>query len=257
MYELILTAAAVVPAAYLLYRVYKADKLEKEPVGLLVSIVLLGIVATTLAAVTEQVCDAFLVEIFPQGGLIYNFILYFVVVALSEEGFKYLLLKLRTWKSPHFNCQFDGVVYAVFMSLGFALWENIAYVLEYGFGTAVARALTAVPGHACFGVFMGVYYGIAKRMELAGEKDGMRAALRKALWIPVLLHGVYDFIASLESDWMAILFLAFVIWMFRAALKLVKKTSAEDSPLIQQNGQQNGQQNDQQNNIADQSDQSE
>ena len=64
-------------------------------------------------------------------------------------------------------------------------------------------------------------------------------ARRKALWIPVLLHGVYDFIASLESDWMAILFLAFVIWMFWAALKLVKKTSAEDSPLMQQNIQQN------------------
>ena len=239
MNKLILTVAAVVPAAYLLYRVYRADKLEKEPIGLLASIVLLGIVATTLAAVTEQIGDAFLTEIFPNGGVVYDFLLYFVVVALSEEGFKYLLLKLRTWNSPHFNCQFDGVVYAVFVSLGFALWENIAYVLEYGFGTAVARAITAVPGHACFGVFMGVYYGIAKRMDLAGEKDGSRVARRKALWIPVLLHGVYDFIASLESDWMAILFLAFVIWMFWAALKLVKKTSAEDSPLMQQNNQQN------------------
>jgi RsiW-degrading membrane proteinase PrsW (M82 family) len=239
MNKLILTVAAVVPAAYLLYRVYRADKLEKEPIGLLASIVLLGIVATTLAAITEQIGDAFLLELFPNGGVVYDFLLYFVVVALSEEGFKYLLLKLRTWNSPHFNCQFDGVVYAVFVSLGFALWENIAYVLEYGFGTAVARAITAVPGHACFGVFMGVYYGIAKRMDLAGEKDGSRAARRKALWIPVLLHGVYDFIASLESDWMAILFLGFVIWMFWAALKLVKKTSAEDSPLMQQNNQQN------------------
>ena len=239
MNELILTVAAVVPAAYLLYRVYRADKLEKEPIGLLASIVLLGIVATTLAAVTEQIGDAFLTEIFPNGGVVYDFLLYFVVVALSEEGFKYLLLKLRTWNNPHFNCQFDGVVYAAFVSLGFALWENIAYVLEYGFGTAVARAITAVPGHACFGVFMGVYYGIAKRMDLAGEKDDSRAARRKALWIPVLLHGVYDFIASLESDWMAILFLGFVIWMFWAALKLVKKTSAEDSPLMQQNNQQN------------------
>ena len=239
MNKLILTVAAVVPAAYLLYRVYRADKLEKEPIGLLASIVLLGIVATTLAAITEQIGDAFLLELFPNGGVVYDFLLYFVVVALSEEGFKYLLLKLRTWNSPHFNCQFDGVVYAVFVSLGFALWENIAYVLEYGFGTAVARAITAVPGHACFGVFMGVYYGIAKRMYLAGEKDGSRVARRKALWIPVLLHGVYDFIASLESDWMAILFLAFVIWMFWAALKLVKKTSAEDSPLMQQNIQSN------------------
>ena len=65
--------------------------------------------------------------------------MYFVVVAISEEGFKYVLLKKRTWKSREFNCEFDGVVYAVFVSLGFALWENIFYVLSYGFATAVAR----------------------------------------------------------------------------------------------------------------------
>jgi RsiW-degrading membrane proteinase PrsW (M82 family) len=184
--------------------------------------------------VTEQLGDALLTGLFPQGGVIYDFILYFVVVALSEEGFKYLLLKLRTWKSPHFNCRFDGVVYAVFMSLGFALWENIAYVLEYGFATAVARALTAVPGHACFGVFMGVWYGEAKHLDLAGYPEESKKARRKALWIPILLHGAYDFIASLQSDWMIILFLGFVIWMFRAAVKMIRKSSAEDRPMTKE-----------------------
>lgn len=234
MYELLLILAAVVPAAFLLIRVYQADKLEKEPAGLLISILVLGIVATTLAVVTERLGDALLTGLFPQGGVIYDFILYFVVVALSEEGFKYLLLKLRTWKSPHFNCRFDGVVYAVFMSLGFALWENIAYVLEYGFATAVARALTAVPGHACFGVFMGVWYGEAKHLDLAGYPEESKKARRKALWIPILLHGAYDFIASLQSDWMIILFLGFVIWMFRAAVKMIRKSSAEDRPMTKE-----------------------
>ena len=53
-----------------------------------------------------------------------------------------------------------------------------------------------------------------------------------ALWIPILLHGVYDFIASMQNDIMSILFLIFVGWMFRTALKLVRKVSAEDSPLV-------------------------
>ena len=161
----------------------------------------------------------------------YDALLYFVIVALAEEGAKFLLLRLRTWKSPEFNCQFDGVVYAVFVSLGFALWENISYVLRYGLGTALARAVTAVPGHACFGVFMGVWYGVAKRYELAGFREESHRALRMALLVPMLLHGAYDFIASMENELMSLIFLIFVSWMFGAALKLVKKASSEDRLL--------------------------
>ena len=232
--RLILIVAAVVPAVYLLIRVYRADRLEKEPAGLLISLVVLGITSTALAGIAEEFGEELLLELFPEEGLAFNILLYFVVVAVSEEGFKYLLLKIRTWKSPQFNCQFDGVVYAVFVSLGFALWENISYVLYYGFGTAVARAITAVPGHACFGVFMGVWYGVAKRYDLAGFAEESRRARRMTLMIPILLHGAYDFIATMESELMGIVFLAFVSWMFGAALKLVKKTSAADSPLMQQ-----------------------
>ena len=236
MVDLILIAAAVVPAVFLMVKVYQADRLEKEPIGMLIGLLFLGIISTSLAGITEELGSIALANLFPNGGLISDALLYFIVVALSEEGFKYLLLKVRTWKSPHFNCQFDGVVYAVFVSLGFALWENIAYVLRFGFGTAVARAVTAVPGHACFGVFMGVWYGVAKRYELAGYMEESTHARKMALWIPILLHGVYDFTASMQNDIMSIIFLIFVGWMFRTALKLVRKVSAEDSPLVQTNG---------------------
>ena len=136
MVKLILIAAAVIPAVYLMVRVYRADRLEKEPTGMLIALLVLGVISTSLAGLTEQIGGMMLSRFFPQEGIIYDALFYFIVVALSEEGFKYLLLKLRTWKSPHFNCQFDGVVYAVVVSLGFALWENIAYVLYYGLGTA-------------------------------------------------------------------------------------------------------------------------
>lgn len=153
----ILIAAAVIPAIVLLRFVYKEDRLDKESPRLLLSLVLFGIIATFAALISEQIGETVLALIVPQDTTAYNAILYFIVVALSEEGFKYLLLKKRTWWSSEFNCQFDGVVYAVFVSLGFALWENISYVAMYGLGTAAVRAVTAVPGHACFGVFMGAF----------------------------------------------------------------------------------------------------
>ena len=60
MYELILIAAAVIPAVWLMVRVYRADRLEKEPIGMLLGLLVLGVISTSLAALAEQLGDAFL-----------------------------------------------------------------------------------------------------------------------------------------------------------------------------------------------------
>jgi RsiW-degrading membrane proteinase PrsW (M82 family) len=157
---------------------------------------------------------------------LYAVLLYFVVVGLSEEGFKFWMMKRRTWNHPGFDCQYDGVVYAVFTSLGFALWENISYVLNYGFSTALVRAVTAVPGHACFGVFMGVLYGIAKKEENRGNDDTSKAFRVLAVLVPAVIHGAYDYIASVSSSvWVFILFIAI---LFVLAYRLVDHASKND-----------------------------
>ena len=224
----ILIAAAIAPAIFLFCYVYKKDTLEKEPIGLLVKLALWGIISTALASISETVGIAVLPYVSSAGSKLYNILLYFIVVALSEEGFKYLLLKWKTWRSTDFNCQFDGVVYAVFVSLGFALWENISYCVSYGFSTAVARALTAVPGHACFGVFMGTFYGAAKRCSISGDKKTAGSLLWASLLVPTFLHGMYDYLASTMEENDSYLFFIFVIVFFVAAYKLVKKLSEND-----------------------------
>ena len=231
MTEIVLIAAAVLPALWLLFRIYQADKLEKEPIGLIVKLVLYGILSTILAVVIEQVGDVVIAYFFPEGSLPYDILLYFIVVAFAEEGSKYLLLKTRTWKNPEFNCLFDGVVYAVAVSLGFALWENIGYVLQFGMGAAVARALTAVPGHASFGVFMGAWYGFAKRRDLEGDPVRSARCRRMAVLVPALLHGAYDFIAARQTETLTVVFIIFVIAMFIGALAVVKRMSKNDSYL--------------------------
>ncbi|MBE6997099.1 MAG: PrsW family intramembrane metalloprotease [Ruminococcaceae bacterium] len=225
---MLLILAAVLPAAFLMVKVYKSDRVEREPAWLVISLVLLGMISTALAGAAEQLGDRILTSFLEEGSLGYNALFFFLVVGPAEEGFKYAVLRWRTWRNPEFNCQYDGMVYAVFVALGFALWENIGYVLMFGIQTAVARALTAVPGHACFGVFMGVWYGIAKRYDLYGEVDRSRRARRLCVCIPALLHGCYDFIASLESEVFVLVFLAFIVAMFLTALRIVKRLSARD-----------------------------
>ena len=243
----VLILAAIVPAMVLLWKVYQADRLEREPMSLLLGLVFWGVVATKLAALAEQ-AGILLLELWLRPGrtavwqiqwapvgavssrndVLYDVLLYFGVVAVSEEGIKYLLLRYRTWNHPEFNCTFDGVVYAVTLSLGFALWENIHYVLSYGFSTAVARAVTAVPGHACFGVFMGTWYGLAKRASLRGEKGKSLLLSLLAVGIPMLLHGVYDYIAATRIQELGWVFLPFVGCMFLASWLLVRLMARRD-----------------------------
>lgn len=248
--SLLLILAAVIPALLLLIQVYRADRLEKEPLGMLLGLILCGVIAAELASLSERAGISLLGRLFRSGtgmqaeaspvpalvlsgsdAQLYRVCLFFGVVAVSEEGFKYLLLRLRTWRSPQFNCSFDGVVYAVFVSLGFALWENILYVLDSGFSTALARAVTAVPGHACFGVFMGTWYGAAKRRAIFEQK--WRSVLDRcmAFLLPVALHGCYDYIALSEMENAGWLFLAFVVALFTVSRQMVRRLSRRDTYL--------------------------
>ncbi len=221
----LLMVIAVVPALYLMLQVYKADRIEKEPWGVLIGLVLWGILSTAIAVALET-AGTYVIAPLGEGSLAYNLVLYFIIVGLSEEFSKYIILKWRTWRSSNFNCTFDGVIYSVFISLGFALWENIQYVAIYGFETGIVRAFTAIPGHASFAVFMGVWYGMAKRYDFMGEPGKSKRCRRLALIIPTIMHGVYDFTATYTG--LSLVFLAFIALMFFLAIRDVKMMSKHD-----------------------------
>ena len=226
--DVVLIAAAVIPAIALLVYVYRQDRIEKEPLPLLGALLLYGIAATAIAKVLERV-GVFVVDPLTRNNPVLNdVLLYFFVVGFAEECTKYFLLKRRTWGIPEFNCRFDGVVYAVAVSLGFALFENIGYVFLYGLGTAAIRAVTAVPGHACFGVFMGCWYGQAYALHRQGDESTSRVFLVFAALLPSLLHGAYDFLAITGGYYSSWLFIGFVAVLFVVSFLLVRRLSQRD-----------------------------
>ena len=226
-----LVAAAVIPAVFLMIRVYRSDRLERESPYLMRKLIWAGFFSVLLALVEEIVLSFILGVFVPVESPLYNIIMFFGIVAFSEESSKYLFMYRQTWKNPEFNCQYDGVVYAVITSLSFALFENIKYVISYGFGTAVVRAVTAIPGHACFGVFMGIFYGIAKKCDYRKNSSAASFFRCMAVVVPALLHGTYDYIATIDAegdDWS---FLIFIIIMFVISYVLIGKQARKDRPI--------------------------
>ena len=150
---LIVILLAVLPAVLLMLYVYKYDTYEKEPVRLLFQLILLGVLAAFLSMILESIGQKILsLAPLDSSDPRYIILFAFLVVALVEEGMKYLLMHRRVWKLKDFDYRFDGIVYAVFASLGFAAMENIMYVMGFGLSVVLSRALLAIPAHMSFSV---------------------------------------------------------------------------------------------------------
>ena len=225
-------AAALVPALWLMNYVYKHDTVEKEPSRLLWSLLLAGCLSALCAGVLEAVGERLLDLFVSADSPLYVILLAFFVVAAAEEGMKLFFLKRRTWNHPAFNYRFDGVVYAAFVSLGFAALENVQYVVNFGLSVALPRALLAIPGHLSFSIFMGIFYGQAKLLENAGDREGSRRSLRTGYLLAVFLHGFYDACAMIGTGVSSALFLVFVIVTFSFAFRALKRASAQDEPIV-------------------------
>ena len=223
--------AAVLPAVFLMRYVYKQDKIEREPIPLLVSLIGMGILAALAAIVLETLGQTILDALVDPENPNYVYLMAFLVVAAVEEGTKFFFLHRRTWRDPNFNYRFDAILYAVFVSLGFAAFENVKYVFSYGLSVALPRAILAVPGHMGFAVFMGIFYGRAKRCCDWRNALGCKANLILGYLFPVFLHGVYDTCCMLGTNRSTLVFVCFVAAMYLIVFFLLRHESRTDRPV--------------------------
>lgn len=221
---------ALIPSFLLIWLIYRMDKIEKEPIGLMIKLFIAGALTTIAASILESIGLYAIGFVLPEVDWLYNLIFYFIVVGGSEELVKYFALKKLTWNQEAFNFRFDGIVYAVAVSLGFAAAENFSYMLGMGVGVIGIRAITAVPMHCITGIFMGHYYGEARRLEDIGDSERARNWRRLAVIVPLLLHGFYDFCASMESSFFSTLFLVYVIVIDIVSYRMVRLLAQNDIP---------------------------
>ena len=228
---LIYVLAAVLPAFFLMRYIYRQDTIEKEPPALLGSLALLGVAAALVSIVLETLGQTLLNAMVEPDDPKYIVLLAFLVVAAVEEGSKFFFLYRRTWHDYNFNYRFDGILYAVFVSLGFAAFENIKYVFSYGLSVALPRAILSIPGHMGFAVVMGLFYGRAKLRSNRGDRFGCRVNLALGYLAAVFLHGVYDTCCMSGTARSTVIFVVFVLMMYLAVFLLIKHESKTDAPV--------------------------
>ena len=194
----ILIIIAVLPALILLGFIYMRDRKEKPPVKLMVLLLALGAGTIIPAAIAEFIGQLIVAQTDTDHQTML-LVLCFLVIGIVEELGKYLVTVCTTWKSREFQHSYDGVIYMVCASLGFAILENILYVASGGIGTGILRAFTAIPLHCTVGVIMGALYAKGREAAYAGDRAGMIGFMAWAYIVPVFIHGLYDYLVMAAS----------------------------------------------------------
>lgn len=214
---------AIAPVFVIIVYIFIKDKYEKEPKRLLVYNFLLGAIVSVIITTMLYIIIDIPFPLSNTESIFEQYMKAFFVVGLSEEFSKYVII--RYFSQPHreYNEPFDGIVYAVMVSMGFAATENVMYVLQGGMEVAIIRAFTAIPAHATFAILMGYFMGKAK------FSDNRRVLNLTGLSLAVLFHGAYDFFLFIDfipGIWVgAFLSLGIAVLLSKRAIKDHQKRS--------------------------------
>ena len=216
--SILLLTVSVLPVILLMVYIYRQDKYEKEPIGLLIRAFIAGIVAIPL----DLTLVAFLDSWFYSETVFYSA---FIQAGFCEELSKLIVLFLCIWWNKNFNEHMDGIVYAAFVGLGFACVENIMYVAEGGLGTGIVRAFLSVPGHFLFAVIMGYFFALAKF-----RTDKRFIYLLLSLLAPAAGHGLFDWLLMANNEIhpvlstiLVILFFALDVFLWKTGMKYIRR----------------------------------
>ena len=189
---------ALLPVFLIFRYVYNLDRVEREPLGFVIKVLIYGAIFSIPCAGVERFFGAVINASYIPGTIEFAFIENTAGVALVEEFSKWLVFMLLVWKDGNFDYRYDGIVYAVSASLGFAALENILYIVNFGTSVSIGRAIFAIPGHTTFGVFMGFFLSRAKTAFIDDKVNLAKFLKLLALLVPTVIHGLYDFMLSEE-----------------------------------------------------------
>jgi RsiW-degrading membrane proteinase PrsW (M82 family) len=170
------------------------DRYNREPKLKLFICFLLGCLSVIPALIVQLATAGPLNRIMGES-IAYTVVFAYLIVGLSEELSKYVMLRYYAYPKKSFDEPYDGIVYSVMVGMGFATVENIGYVLQHGLSTAFLRMFLSVPAHATFAILMGYFVGKAKF-----EPCRKKFLLASGVFWAVFFHGTFDVFLFLEQN---------------------------------------------------------
>jgi RsiW-degrading membrane proteinase PrsW (M82 family) len=190
--------SGAIPALIAMWLVDRLDAKRPEPRSTRRLVVFVGMLSVIPALILELVLSSVAAgRIEPQITYQGSSFQAFVVAAGVEEACKILMVYWVVWRRPEFDERMDGIVYACRGGLGFALIENVLYLLgqhslQGQIVVWVERALLAVPGHA-------MWTGMIGAMAARRRFDGTGLGLFGGYLLAVAFHGAYDVSVFLQQ----------------------------------------------------------
>ncbi|HAV92626.1 TPA: PrsW family intramembrane metalloprotease [candidate division WOR-3 bacterium] len=210
----------ILPFVLIIRFLYLRDKKEKEPFALMFRSFSSGFASIVPVIFIELIFQYFLRKTNLHDAFITG-----IVPGIVEEGAKFLIFYFIILKNKEFDEPYDGILYASLISLGFALSENLLYIFTNPLNVAFLRAVTAVPGHALFGISMGYFFFKSK---FEGETL-KKIYLASAFMFPVLLHFSYNFIIKSNAfiGYYSLFALVVYLWlMIEVSKKRIKEAES-------------------------------
>ncbi len=219
--------------SFWIWIIRKYDKFEREPLKTIVYVMIAGGLISTMPAGLFNFLFSYITD-YPFTEARYGnvsaakAIVFYGFVGLNEEFFKAFAAVVLLRRLKNFNEPADALVYSMTVALGFAMFENIGYMLRYGFVILYVRQFNAVPMHLGLAAIWGM--GIAKAKFLNSGRYTRTLAPYVAL--AGFMHFVYNITIVLPANPLinlaATTFIA--IYLVRYAVKKMQHYS-EDGPF--------------------------
>lgn len=203
---------------------YFGDRYEREPLFRIFNAIILGITSTLFILIVKKIFPFPAYASNPSWG---NTILVsYFSAGFLEELAKFVMILCFIYKWDDFNEYYDGPLYAGLVGIGFAISENLGYMLKplvnlaesnAGFDVNSLRIIALnvlvkyrlYPGHFLFGFIAGYFIAKAKFKEKKG-KARERIYICTGFVIALFLHGTFNTIAKMGNF---ITFIGYVLFL--------------------------------------------